>query len=182
MPIWPESSKKTRSVLTIVAALSALSAASNPVLADYQLTILHINDVHARFEPINKYNSSCSEEDNAAGECFGGLARLKAGIDQRREALAGEGKNVLTLDAGDQFQGSLFYTMYKGQLAAELMNTVGIDAMAVGNHEFDLTPDALTGGLQASFSPGEGFPLISSNIAVQLVVEKPVGSWSSIVK
>ncbi len=139
-------------------ALGAFATAASPALADYQLTILHINDVHARFEPINKYNSGCSEEDNAAGECFGGLARLKTGIDQRREALKGEGKNVLTLDAGDQFQGSLFYTHYKGQLAAEIMNTMGIDAMAVGNHEFDDGPETL-----AAFVDKVDFPVLFAN-------------------
>jgi len=150
--------KTKGSALAILAGLAAVSASSSPALADYQLTILHINDVHARFEPINKYNSACSEEDNAAGECFGGMARLKTGIDQRRDALAGEGKNVLTLDAGDQFQGSLFYTMYKGQLAAELMNNVGIDAMAVGNHEFDDGPETL-----AAFLDEVDFPVLFAN-------------------
>lgn len=150
--------KSTSSSLAALAGFAALSALSSPALAEYSLTILHINDVHARFEPINKYNSGCSEEDNAAGECFGGMARLKTGIDQRREALGGEGKNVLTLDAGDQFQGSLFYTHYKGQLAAELMNMVGIDAMAVGNHEFDDGPETL-----AAFIDKVDFPVLFAN-------------------
>ncbi len=144
--------------LSAAAVIVALSATVSPALADYQLTILHFNDVHARFEPINKYNSDCSEEDNAAGECFGGMARLKTGIDQRREALNGEGKNVLTLDAGDQFQGSLFYTQYKGQFAAEIMNMVGIDAMAVGNHEFDDGPETL-----AAFVDEVDFPVLFAN-------------------
>lgn len=158
MPVWPQLTKSIRPCMTAIVALTALSAASNTVLADYSLTILHINDVHARFEPISKYNSSCSAEDNAAGECFGGTARLKTGIDQRREALASEGKNVLTLDAGDQFQGSLFYTHYKGQLAAELMNMIGIDAMAVGNHEFDDGPETL-----ATFVDKVDFPVLFAN-------------------
>jgi len=149
---------KTTGPYMAAIALGAFATAASPALADYQLTILHINDVHARFEPINKYNSGCSEEDNAAGECFGGLARLKTGIDQRREALKGEGKNVLTLDAGDQFQGSLFYTHYKGQLAAEIMNTMGIDAMAVGNHEFDDGPETL-----AAFVDKVDFPVLFAN-------------------
>ena len=37
-----------------------------------KITILHTNDFHARFEPISKYDSSCGEEDNAEGKCFGG--------------------------------------------------------------------------------------------------------------
>lgn len=142
----------------MMAGLVAFSAGSGAAFAEYRLTILHINDMHARFEPINKYNSTCSEEDNAAGECFGGMARLKAGIDQRREALAAEGSNVLTLSAGDQFQGSLYYTTYKGELSAELMNLVGFDAMAVGNHEFDDGPETL-----AAFVDKVDFPVLFAN-------------------
>ncbi|MEM9441505.1 MAG: metallophosphoesterase, partial [Pseudomonadota bacterium] len=141
---------------------AGLAAVSTSALADFRLTILHVNDTHARFEPINKYNSTCSDEDNAAGECFGGLARLETAIEQRREALAAEGRNVLTLHAGDQFQGSLFYTTYKGELSAELMNQFGFDAMAVGNHEFDDGPEAL-----AAFVDQVNFPLLFANTDLQ---------------
>jgi 5'-nucleotidase len=142
----------------IIAGLAALLTAASPALAEYQLTILHINDMHARFEPINKYNSVCSAEDNEAGECFGGMARLRTAIDQRREALAADGKNVLVLSAGDQFQGSLYYTQYKGSLSAELMNMIGFDAMAVGNHEFDDGPETL-----ADFVDKVEFPVLFAN-------------------
>ena len=52
------------------------SVAVAPAQADYALTILHINDLHSRLEPINKYESTCSAEDDAAGKCFGGIARV----------------------------------------------------------------------------------------------------------
>ena len=53
-------------------ACAALALSSGTAFADYSLTILHTNDFHARFEPISKYDSGCSSEDNAKGECFGG--------------------------------------------------------------------------------------------------------------
>jgi len=150
-------------MLASIARMSAIglvgwAAMSTSALADYRLTILHVNDTHARFESINAFNSTCGEEDEAAGECFGGMARLKVAIDQRRDALESEGRNVLTLHAGDQFQGSLFYTTYKGELSAELMGAFGFDAMAVGNHEFDDGPEAL-----ASFVNKVDFPLLFAN-------------------
>jgi len=138
--------------------LMGLAVIATSAQAEYRLTILHVNDTHARFEPINRFNSTCSDEDNAAGECFGGLARLETAIEQRQEALAGEGKNVLTLHAGDQFQGSLFYTTYKGELSAELMGAIAFDAMAVGNHEFDDGPEAL-----AAFVDAVDFPVLFAN-------------------
>ncbi len=70
-----------------------------------------------------------------------GAARLKTAIDQRRQAL--DGKNVLLLNAGDNFQGSLFYTTYKGAAEAEVLNDMKFDVMTVGNHEFDDSEDGL---------------------------------------
>jgi len=149
---------QTTALRTTAIGLLGSVALSTSALAEYRLTILHVNDTHARFEPINKYNSTCSDEDNAEGKCFGGLARLEEAISQRREALLAEGRNVLTLHAGDQFQGSLFYTTYKGELSAELMDAFGFDAMAVGNHEFDDGPEAL-----ATFVDAVDFPVLFAN-------------------
>ncbi len=126
--------------------------------ADFSLTILHTNDVHSRIEPINKYDSSCPAQDDAAGQCFGGMARVKTAVDTRRNALSAAGRNVLLLDAGDQFQGSLFYLTYKGLFAAELMNRIGYDAMAVGNHEFDDGPETL-----GAFVDAVQFPVLFAN-------------------
>ncbi|MFD3191979.1 bifunctional metallophosphatase/5'-nucleotidase [Sedimentitalea sp. HM32M-2] len=138
-------------ILTTVAALG-LSAGT--AAADYALTILHTNDFHARFEPISKYDSGCEAADNAEGKCFGGTARLVTAI---AEARARSG-NAILVDGGDQFQGSLFYTYYKGQVAAEMMNKLGYDAMTVGNHEFDDGPEVLRGFLDAVT-----FPVLMSN-------------------
>jgi 5'-nucleotidase/UDP-sugar diphosphatase len=100
--------------LSLVAAMSAsaIALSTGASLADYSLNILHINDWHSRIESNNKFESTCSEEDEGKGACFGGAARLLTAIADRRKAL--EGQNVLLLNAGDNFQGSLFYSTYKG--------------------------------------------------------------------
>jgi 5'-nucleotidase len=138
--------------LLSTAAVAALAATA--AQADYTMTILHTNDFHARFEPISKYDSTCAAEDNEAGECFGGTARLVTAIEEAR----GRAENPVLLDGGDQFQGTLFYTYYKGELAAEMMNKLGYDAMTVGNHEFDDGPEVLRGFVDAI-----DFPILMSN-------------------
>ena len=135
---------------------SAVALLAGSALADYELNILHINDLHSRIEPINKYDSTCSDEEASKNECFGGIARVKTAIDTRRGEL--QGKNVLVLDAGDQFQGSLFYSMFKSGPIADFMNGMGFDAMAIGNHEFDDGPEELLKFIEAS-----EFPIISGN-------------------
>ena len=88
-----------------LASASMLAMSATAANADYVLDILHTNDVHSRIQSVNKYNSTCSAEDEGESKCFGGMARLKAKIDERRVALAEENANVLVLDAGDQFHG-----------------------------------------------------------------------------
>ncbi|TAU90421.1 bifunctional metallophosphatase/5'-nucleotidase [Rhizobium leguminosarum] len=139
----------------LTASMLALSAGA--AFADYELNILHINDFHSRIESINKFDSTCSAEEEGKKECFGGAARLKTAIDQRRQALSG--KNVLLLNAGDNFQGSLFYTTYKGAAEAEFLNLMKFDAMTVGNHEFDDSEDGL-----ATFLDKVQFPVVTANV------------------
>ncbi|MCX8996823.1 5'-nucleotidase C-terminal domain-containing protein [Rhizobiaceae bacterium BDR2-2] len=147
--------------------VSALGLTAGAALADYDLNILHINDLHSRIEPINAFDSTCSASEKEKNECFGGIARVKAAIDARRAALAGS--NILVLDAGDQFQGSLYYTSYKSAPIAEFMNGIGFDAMAIGNHEFDDGPQEL-----AKFIDALQFPLISGNTLAGL--DSPVAN------
>lgn len=144
-------------ITRFLTSVAALAVTAGMAAAEYKLTILHTNDIHSRIESINKYDSTCGADDEAEGKCFGGVARLKALVDARRAALADE--NVLLLDAGDPFQGSLFYTTYKGAAEAEFMEAIGYDAMAVGNHEFDDGPEGL-----AAFIDAVSFPVISGNL------------------
>ena len=138
-------------------SVSALATSAAPSFADYTLNILHINDWHSRIESNNKYESTCSEEEEGKGECIGGAARLVTAVADRRKAL--EGQNVLLLNGGDNFQGSLFYTTYKGKVEAEFLNQMKFDAMTVGNHEFDDGEDALV-----PFLDVVTFPVLSANV------------------
>ncbi len=150
-----------RVLLGAASALAVTAGLAAPAQADFTLTILHINDFHSRFEPITGTNSNCSAEDDAAGECFGGIARLKTAIDDRRAALEGAGENVVLLSAGDNFQGSLFYTHYGARAVTEFFNEMGFDVVATGNHEFDDGPEEL-----ANLIDQAQFPVIGGNFDV----------------
>ena len=106
----------------LLTSVAALAVSAGAAAADYSLTILHTNDFHARFEPISKYDGPCSAEDNTEGKCFGGSARLVTAIEDARA----RSNNSILVDGGDQFQGSLFYTYYKGKVAAEMMNKMAM--------------------------------------------------------
>jgi len=139
-------------MLYLSGAILALSAGL--AKADYTLTILHTNDFHDRFEPISAFDSACSAEDATEKKCFGGSARLVTALAEARA----RSNNSILVDGGDQFQGTLFYTYYKGKMTAEFMTKLGYDAMTVGNHEFDDGPEVLAGFIDAV-----QFPVLMSN-------------------
>jgi 5'-nucleotidase len=141
-------------IARILTTASALALTAGAASADFTMTILHINDFHDRFEPISGFDSTCSAEDNAAGECFGGIARVATAIEEARARAV----NPLVVDAGDQFQGTLFYSFYKGDVSAEFMNRIGFDAMAIGNHEFNHGPETVR-----AFIEQVDFPVLMAN-------------------
>ncbi|MEM9437485.1 MAG: bifunctional metallophosphatase/5'-nucleotidase [Pseudomonadota bacterium] len=145
--------------MRLLTTASAMALMGSVASADYTLHIIHINDLHSRIESINRFDSTCSTEDEGEGKCFGGVARVKTAIDSLREELAGE--NVIVVDAGDQFQGSLFFTTYNGMAAAEFMNAIDFDVMTSGNHEFNNGPAGL-----ASFIDAVNFPVMAGNLDV----------------
>mgnify|MGYP001806975267 CR=1 FL=1 len=86
---------------------------------------------------------------------LGGFARLKTALD---EARAGH-PACLTLHAGDAVQGTLYFNVFQGRADFELLNRLGIDAMTLGNHEFDKGP-----GLTGRLVDLARFPVVSANI------------------
>lgn len=126
--------------LSLLAMVGSVLAQEDEGLA---LTLLHTNDEHAAHAP------------NANGD--GGVARVAAVVGQIRA----EGGNILLLDAGDRFTGTLFHQQYRGADQVQIMNLLDYDAMALGNHEFDDGDDVL-----AAFIDGIDFPALSANLTV----------------
>lgn len=145
--------------LRLLTAVSAAALFAGSAQAETVLHILHTNDLHSRIEAINEYDSTCDQEAKDAGECFGGVARVAAKVRELRDGIRADGGHVIVLDAGDQYQGSLFYMTYKGKDVVEFMTAIGYDAMAVGNHEFDDGPEGL-----ALLADGVQFPVVSGNL------------------
>lgn len=106
-----------RQVLAIAVAI-VLAA---PAIAADRLTIIHVNDL-----------------DRMEGEGDrGGVARLATVVADLRA----RGGAVLATSAGDSISPSLLSSFDKGAHMITLLNMVGLDAMALGNHEFDFGPD-----------------------------------------
>ena len=92
-----------------------------------QLVILHTNDTHSAIFPINPQLPDTMK----AGR--GGFLRRITMLKEERA----KHPDLLYFDSGDFFQGSAYFTMFKGEVEVGLMNQMGIDASTIGNHEFD---------------------------------------------
>ena len=136
-------------LLLLAAALCGLLAVGFLVRVErdepLELTVLHTNDVHAHYDPFEPWGEPVQ----------GGVARLKTLIESIRH----DADNVLLLDAGDQFQGTLYFTVGGAEVVADVMHELGYDGMCVGNHEFDAGPGEL-----ARFIDLAHFPVLSANI------------------
>jgi 5'-nucleotidase len=91
---------------------------------NFTLTVLHTNDVHARFDESTASGAVC--RNSTIFKCYGGVARRMTAVRQMRQL---HGPNILLLDAGDQFQGTLWFYKHRGMAAAHFMNQLKYDAM-----------------------------------------------------
>lgn len=133
---------KNNQTLSLLAALLIGSASAAPLT----VTFLHNNDVHAHIDPIKVGENT-----------YGGYTRWVTLLNQERA----KDINPVVLSAGDPFQGTLYYNVYKGQTEAIFMNYAGVQAMTVGNHEFDDGPATL-----AAFAQKAKFPILGGNLDV----------------
>jgi len=134
----------------LVVALLGLGA-TRAALAE-TITLLHVNDTHSHLD-------AWGPKDQDLEGTVGGMAKA-AGIIAETRARE---PNVLLLHAGDVFHGDLFFNAYFGVPEFVLMKQLGFDAMAVGNHEFDLGPDVLTSALMEAYGT-DTLPLLSANV------------------
>ncbi|KAL4749732.1 hypothetical protein BDW72DRAFT_126307 [Aspergillus terricola var. indicus] len=118
----------------------------------YNVSFFHVNDVHAHLDQFASSGTSCDDPEEG---CYGGYARIKTKVTELREQYP----DNLWLNAGDEFQGTLFYTYYGGEKIAETLNELQFDAMTLGNHEWDGGDEAL-----GQFLRNLTFPVVSCNV------------------
>jgi 5'-nucleotidase len=122
--------------------------------AHFTLTVAHVNDTHGHLQPVPV---NLVLDATAVSVDAGGFPRLAAKVSRLRAA----NKNFLLLHAGDVFQGTLFFTKYQGLADVELLNSMRLDALCPGNHEFDKGVETL-----AAFLRQASFPAVAANMNV----------------
>ncbi len=136
------------------------------------LRVLHINDHHSHLQPNS---GSLTLDGKATSVKSGGFPSVAAKI----KSLRASGGNVLTLHAGDAITGDLYFTLFKGEADAAMMNQVCFDAFALGNHEFDDGDAGLKKFLDHLRTTGTcGTAILSANVSPSVGVS-PLAATSA---
>ena len=138
----------TNAALTAGAMLAGpafLEAAGN--FSPSKLTILHTNDTHSQMDPFPM--------DGGRNQGLGGIAGRGQLINQIRN----EEEHVLLLDAGDIFQGTPYFNIYKGEPEIKAMSALRYDATTIGNHDFDAGME----NLATQLTRYANFPMLIAN-------------------
>ena len=129
-----------------------------------QLTILHINDHHSHLRADSRMSLNIGGEKTRVRS--GGFPAIVSTFKTLSEGKA----NVLKLHAGDAITGDLYYTLFKGEADAALMNEICFDAFAIGNHEFDDGDTGLAKFLDFLNKGDCNTPALGANIVPELGV------------
>lgn len=161
--------------------LAACRTATVPPQAAQQpvhVVVVATTDVHGWF---NGHQDVA--ENGLPPARYGGLALLSSYVDALRQA---NGGNVVLVDSGDMFQGTLESNLFEGEAVVRGYNKLGYAAAAVGNHEFDYGP---VGPAAVPRNPGDDplgalkhnaslatFPLLSANMLDKTTGQVP--AWA----
>lgn len=139
---------------------------------NYSLYLAHINDTHSHFEPTPlNITLPLKNSDQPAQVTIpvGGYAMIASALSAQRDLATQQNIPSLFLHAGDSFQGSLYFSCFKGEANSTLLNKLMPDAMTIGNHEFDLGNTPLS-----KFIANTQFPILAGNMDLQYEnVNKP---------
>jgi 2',3'-cyclic-nucleotide 2'-phosphodiesterase (5'-nucleotidase family) len=144
--------------ITPPAALTSARLLTRPPARDtLQLRILTINDFHGALEP------------RVYGWSDGRLVGGAAAVDATMDSLAARCKcTTLRLDGGDEMQGTLPSNLTYGKTTIEAFDLMGIQAAAIGNHDFDWSVDTLRARMRES-----DYPWVAANIFDSLTGQRP---------
>jgi 2',3'-cyclic-nucleotide 2'-phosphodiesterase (5'-nucleotidase family) len=132
------------------------------------LRVLALSDLHGQLESRTW--------DWSDGRQVGGVAALKPWFDSLSRAC---GCTTVRLDAGDEMQGTALSNATFGRSTIDAMNALGIDAAAIGNHEFDWSVDTLRARMRDA-----KYPFLSANITNTAANARPdwATPWTQITK
>lgn len=132
--------------------------------APQQVTLLHVNDTHSHL-------AAWGPKDASLDGTLGGLPKAAAIVAAERLS----DPQALFVHAGDVMNGDLFFNEYLGVPELQLLKSIGLDALILGNRDFQFGPNLLTGVFAAAWPTGGGVPILGTNL--QIPAGHALGAW-----
>jgi len=126
------------------------------------ITVIHINDTHSHLFGSEIHCRYKGESHNFSS---GGLDLITQHVRNERA----ENKNIMFLHAGDLIQGTRYFKEFQGVADVKVMNMARLDALVLGNHEFDKGHQFLSDLLQKA-----EFPVLAANIEIDDIELKKI--------
>ncbi|WP_290616857.1 MULTISPECIES: bifunctional metallophosphatase/5'-nucleotidase [unclassified Arsukibacterium] len=146
-----------RQYFLLFLSITLLAACATSHDKPLTLSIIHINDTHSQFD------ATPAKVQGPDGEplytFIGGHPRLLTKAQALQRQAAENGIASLFLHGGDAFKGSAYFELFEQKINIDILNRMGLDAMALGNHEFDIGLAKL-----ADFAASINFPLLAANV------------------
>ncbi len=144
--------RKTLTIaLLLTIALIGVASPTSSLPRARNLTILYFNDSHGHLEPW--------KPDEKSDATIGGIARIATVVERIRRENRALRRSTVLLQAGDILQGTPLSAVYQGEPDIECFNIMGVDAMTLGNHEFDFGKSNV-----AKLVERADFPILSANV------------------
>ncbi|WP_413113311.1 bifunctional metallophosphatase/5'-nucleotidase [Thaumasiovibrio sp. DFM-14] len=141
---------------SIVAAMTANASTDN----NFNLTIAHINDTHSNFDPLpSDFSNQSLLDGQTVFNTMGGHPRILNAYNEIEANAKQNNDSLLFLHGGDAWQGTGYFKLNEGKMNADILSKMNLDAMALGNHEFDLDNAKL-----ADFINNVSFPVLGANM------------------
>ncbi|XKH50430.1 cell wall-binding repeat-containing protein [Chryseomicrobium palamuruense] len=129
----------TAALISGLAVVQGVPVASANGVDNFSMKLIHTNDTHGYLDDIARVSTIVKD-------------------------LQAENEDNLFLHAGDVFSGTLYFNEFKGQADLEFLNYMGLDAMTLGNHEYDLGANDPTHEDLQKFIEGAEFPMLAANV------------------
>lgn len=125
-----------------------------------EIHIAHINDTHSAFDPIHsEFETVFDSGPLSVNTEVGGHPRLLTAFELIQDEMEARQEPLLFFHGGDAFQGSAYFLLNEGQMNADILSRFSLDAMVLGNHEFDLDNRRLN-----AFIENVNFPVLGTNV------------------
>lgn len=126
-----------RLTAAVVAFLAvAVTTNDHDDFSGIELVLLHISDMHSRFEETDVKSNECRIEDAMQDLCYGGFARVAQFVHDERQKAENSNTPLLFLMAGDEFHGTAYFTIFHWKPVAEIISRLRPDVMVATQYYY----------------------------------------------